>query len=314
MASSLIISNRNSSASYHRNHPSRLLPLTGTTLRNKKYDYNAINDADDFASFNNLGRGEDDDGRRLAREFYQELHNRQSLLQKSSSGNGRRFEDVHRWGEDSNKFYGESQAGKIKASERGNSKLHDRRRRTDPTVSPSSQDSSSPLFSFLAFFSMAPPRPSPSAGLFSGSGITVYSSGRSVRAEIAILEATLKRNDDQQSKKFAGILGVIKSGDAPQQSDEVFRIAVAILIVLSTAYIVFAIAGMTEALIWDSSAASLSHGMSLLNDATKTNVEISVGYGDTFMQKEAAWLIKQSSDLAERAAEAVRSVEELVLR
>ncbi len=268
----------------------------------KKYDDNANNDADDFASFNNLGRGEDDDGRRLAREFYQELHNRQSLSPK--------VDDVRRGGEDTNN--GESQAGKFKASETGNS-TNDKRRSTDPTVSPSSQNSSSPLFSFLSFFSLAPPRPAPSAGLFSGSGITVYSSGRSIRAEIEILETTLKRNDDQQNNKWAGILGRTKSGDAPQQSDEVFRITIALLIVLSTVYVVFAIAGMTEAQIWDGSAASLSHGMSLLNDATKTSVEFSVDHGDTFMQEEALWLIRQSSDWAERAAEAVRSVEELVL-
>ncbi len=325
--SSLIINPRNNIVSYRQKNnaatnaffSSRLLPFTGTKLLNK-HETNDSDDADDFASlFNILDQGEDDEGRRLAREFYQELHIRQNRSPSSSSRDGNKLEDIRR-GEDSINYYGESQAGRINASGKDEAKSRDRRRMNtanQPTASPYSQESSSPLLALLSFFSPAP-RPAPSAGLFSGSGTTVYSSGRSIRAEIELLETTIKRNGDQQStsNKWPGLLGGIQQqqSDTPQLSDEVFRIAVALLIVLSAAHIVITIGGITESISWDSSAATSTNVMSLMNDATKSSVVISVGHGDIFMEDEAAWLIRQSSDWVTLAAEAVRSVEELVLR
>lgn len=279
-----------------------------------KYRASINDDADDFSSFNNFGQGGgDDDGRRLAREFYQELHNRQSLSPPSSSREGNYIVEDVSCEED-------AKASTIKSSGKGQSKFYDTKRK-EPTASP---DWSSPFLSFLSFFSPATPRPTPSAGLFSGSGITVYSSGRSIRAEIEILETTIKRNDDQQDAGknsweglFAGMqlknVGGNGGDYAPQQSDEVFRIAVALLIFLSTAYVVFAIVGITEAMTWESPAASLRHGMSLLKDATESSILVSVRHSDMFMDEKAAWLMRQSSDWATLAADAVvRSAGELV--
>ena len=306
--SSLIITPRNLRMSYHRRtnavtnafFSSRLLPITGTKLDTNAND----DDAAAFASFNNLDQGEDDDGRRLAREFYQELHIRQSRSPLTLSTDGNTFEGNSR--------------NDLRQADKSS-----RASRNHPTTSPSSQEpSSSPLLSFLSFFSPAP-RPSPSAGLFTGSGTTVYSSGRSIRAEMEILETTIKRNDDQQSTNnmLAGLLSGIQqkqpggSAAAPQQSDEVFRIAVALLLVLSTAYIVISIGGMAEVVTLNGASSSASHVLSLMNDATKSSVVISVGQGDMFMEEEAAMLLRQSSEWAVLAAESVvRSLEELVLR
>lgn len=324
----MVINPRNTLVSYHHKNnaatsaffSSRMMPLTGTRLLNKRESNASDDDADDFASlFNNLDQGEDDDGRRLAREFYQELHIRQYRSPSTSPRDENNLDDIRRR-EDSINYYGEIQANRINASGKDEPKSHDRRRMNttnQPTASPSSQESSSPLLALLSFFSPAP-RPAPSAGLFSGSGTTVYSSGRSIRAEIELLETTIKRNGNQQSNsnKWPGLLGGIQQPHAntPQQSDEVFRIAVALLIVLSAAYIVITIGGITESISWDGPAAISTNVMSLMNDATKSSVVISVGHGDIFMEEEAAWLIKQSSDWVTLAAEAVRSVEELVLR
>lgn len=280
----------------------KLRPRTGTKLRNND---DAMANDDDFASFNNLGRGESDEGRRLAREFYRELQSRKGRS-PSSSGKVNNYEDI-RTGLNSSNDY-DSRAARLQASWKGGSMMHDKKGTLAKESSQSSQESLSPLLSFLSFFSPTP-RPAASAGLFSGSGTTVYSSGRSIRAEIEILETTLKRNGDHQNKRKGACIG-----STPQQSDEAFRVAVALIIVLSVACVIVASSGgMTEVTPWNGATASTSNVMSLMNDATKSNVMISLRQGNIVMD-EAAWLTRQSSDWSTHVVEAVRYVEELVLR
>jgi len=269
---------------------------TGTHLKTKR-DNNA---EDDFASFNDFDQ-EDLKGQELAREFYQELESRQG--QSSSEYNPRGNDDEtytvnDRGGKNKQNTDGNQNTIKtvtIRANGNNASSTSSSRRaftNTNQPTNTSSQQSSPvfPLFPFISFPTPAP-RPATSAGLFSGSGTTVYSSGRSIRAEIEILETTLKNNDAKNNKQ----------GWDPEQTEEVFRLAVVSLIVLSAAYIAVEASGGMAVISWDGAAASAS------------SIMVSVGNGDVFMGEEAAWLMKESSGLAASVVEAVRSVEALVL-
>lgn len=55
----------------------------------------------------------------------------------------------------------------------------------------------------------------------------------------------------------------------------------------------------------------MDHVAGLLNDVNEglSSVMISVGDGEVFMGEEAAWLMKESSELAAAAVEVVKSIE-----
>ena len=269
---------------------------TYTELKNR-HDNNA--DDDDFASFNKYQ--EEDNGRELAREFYKELQYRESQPSTTTSF----ISNLEETAKDSTNNDDDDNATTIRIQANRNSvdSSKSERRRTftnQPTTS------SSPLLDLLAFFSISlpPPRPAQSAGLFSGSGTTVYSSGRSIRAEIEILESTINNSEDNtKGTEWNGIY--ISS---PEQLEEVLRSVLISLIVLSAAYVVVESGGMN--------VISLDHVVSLMSDVTDgmSSMMVSVGDGEVFMGEEAAWLIKESSELAASvAAEAVKSVEALVL-
>mmetsp|Transcript_32947 Transcript_32947/g.69352 ORF Transcript_32947/g.69352 Transcript_32947/m.69352 type:complete len:348 (+) Transcript_32947:151-1194(+) len=283
-----------------------------TKLKNK-HDNNA---ADDFASFNNYDQ-EEDESRRLAREFYQELEYRKFQSSLESNLNENKDETYTVRGGEGTRNPSSDDGSKntirtVKIRANGNN-------RRPFTSEPSAQESS-PVFPLFPFFSFpAPaPRPATSAGLFSGSGATVYSSGRSIRAEIEILETTMKNNDAKNNKQ--GGWDSIYVGN-PEQLEEVLKLVAVSLIVLSAGYIaVEASGGMMELISWDGAAASsaANHVISLMNDAvTKdgmSSLMLSMSNGDVSMGGEdVAWLMKESPDLAASIVEAVRSVEELVL-
>lgn len=267
------------------------LPRIHTKLETARDD----NAEGDFASFSDFGR-EEDDGRELAREFYRELQNRQS---SSSSG--------------SSPASGNDDRGGIVAA---SSAASGRSRKLFATPTTSSSDAAGP-FPFLSF--LAPqPRPAASAGLFSGSGTTVYSSGRSVRAEIEILETTMKNNDAGNKNLWDSFYV-----GSPEQAEEVLKLLALSLIVLSAAYVAVEASGGMEKMAvisWDEVGASANDALSLMTDATREGVDgmlsgilVSAGHGDVFLGEEAARLMKESAEWAASVGEAVRSVEDLVL-
>lgn len=215
--------------------------------------------ADDFSSFGDFGREEDDDdGTGLAREFYQELEVRSQPPREYEYDPG----DKSTQSKDKNKI--------------------------------TSKESP-----FSRFFSSPTPRPATSAGLFTGSGTTVYSAGRSVRAEIEILETTLKNNDAREHQR--------------REAEEWCRtVVLSCLIVLVVAYLVSEAtgAGGTGLLPGQGAAASSHHVLSLAEGLS--GLRVRVGAEDAFLGEEAAWLVRESSGLAAFVVDAVRSVEELV--
>jgi hypothetical protein len=300
MASSLVVNPRRPTMSplkgtvaAEKTFPSRLAMRLDTKLKNRNENNEG---GDDFASFRNFDRGEDE-GRRLAREFYQELQYRQGSKPLHESEKENRSDS----GAETSPM---NNAVRVRASSR-------RTFTNQPTPSSSSRESSS-LFSLLPFFSFPAmaPRPATSAGLFSGTGTTVYSPGRSMRAEIELLETTSTnidaRNNDAWHWSYVG---------TPEQLDDVLRLIALSLIVLSSAYVVAeasGAAGMTEIMTWEDAAASAYRLAALMNDGV-SGVVIGVGNGDVFVGEEAAWLIRESSELAAIVVDAVRSVERLVL-
>jgi hypothetical protein len=270
---------------------------------------------DDFAAFGDFGPG-GDDGQQLAREFYQELEFRHSEPPQMTPNDGDEtysLRDPLSRGP-SNEGQGSKntiRAVRIRAD--GNGPSAPSRFTNQPKASPSQESSAVafPMLPFLSFPSPAP-RPAASAGLFSGSGTTVYSSGRSIRAEMEILETTIKNNEAKNNK--LGWDGVYAM-DA-EQLEEALRLAVLALVVVSAAYVAIEASGGISVVTWDGAAASANHVLSLMNDATHdgiSSIKISVNDADVFLGEEAAWLVKESSHLAASVVEAVRSVEELVL-
>ena len=303
--------------------PTRSSPMRTDTKLQNKHDNNSD---DDFASFTEYR--DDEDGQRLAREFYQELELRQSGSQAAPTSEDTKDETAYtvrvRSSGTTPKIDGDSNAAgknkirtvRIKANTSGNpsqSTSGNGRQRFTNQQSKASTPQDSPIFSLFPFFSAPAPRPATSAGLFSGSGTTVYSSGRSIRAEIEILETTIKNNEAKNNKQE--IWDGIYVG-SPEQLEEVARIVAFSLIVLSAAYVAVEVSGGLEVISWDGAAASANHVLSLMNDATKdgmSTIMVSVSNGEVFLGEEAAWLMRESSDLAASVVEAVKSVEELVL-
>jgi hypothetical protein len=112
---------------------------------------------------------------------------------------------------------------------------------SSPFISPSSTtDNTTPLSVLLSFFHPPPP-PSSSAGLFSGNGKgpTAYSSGRSARAEVQLLESSLNKH------KGARIIGWdgLYIDSKPDQLEQILKAAAGTVVVLSVAYLATELAG-----------------------------------------------------------------------
>ena len=137
-----------------------------------------------------------------------------------------------------------------------------------------------------------------SAGLFSGGGSTVYSSGRSIRAEIDILNRSMTE-DAKGGEKWN-----VDFDLSLEQVENLLKILGSSLVFIVIAGVVFEVSGGGVSTI------------TLMNDAAKdgmSSMMIGVTNGEIFMGEEAAWLMKESSTLAVSIAEAVCSVEGVVL-
>eukprot|EP00986_Skeletonema_menzelii_P010874 scaffold5437_cov137-Skeletonema_menzelii.AAC.8 len=138
------------------------------------------------------------------------------------------------------------------------------------------------MFSTQTRQNAATQKPAVSAGLFSGGGSTVYSSGRSIRAEIDILNRSM--TEDTKGMERWNVDFEL----SPEQMENLLKIL-----------------GF-----WGGAST-----ITLFNDAAKDGITsmISVGKGEVFMGDEAAWLIKESSALSASIVDAVTSVERIVL-
>ncbi|KAL9190304.1 hypothetical protein ACHAXT_007515 [Thalassiosira profunda] len=251
---------------------------------------------DDFASFGDFDR--EGQGRQLAHEFYQEVEQRQ----KHSSRVGPSEDDgLTRGRQSPNEDAGRTTIRAVRLSADGGAPSDRFTNQSPASNAPSSSSGEGFPLSLFPFFSVPAPAPT-SAGLFSGSGNTVYSSGRSVRAEIEILETTIKNSEAGSGEGWDGIYVA-----NPEQLEEVLRLVALSLLMAGVVYVAVEASG-DIAVILDGAASSASHAMNLMSDATKDGVSsimIGVGgNGEVFMGEEAAWLMKESSDLAASVAEA----------
>lgn len=303
-------------------------PRAGVSRLDTKRDGNVEGD---FASFDDFGQGEG--GQELARQFYDELEYRQSMGELSTSpGEPAGFDDAD--DRDDKKTRGTIRAsvGILKNNDSGNGASSSQSNSNSSSKgwpfaakSQSTNESkrpATPAFDFDIFdlfsFAAPPPRPSPSAGLFSGSGATVYSPGRSIRAEIEILETQIKNSEARESNSS----GKRFRWEPSEEQEELIRSIISLAILLSVAYVAVESAGGVEALSMDGASASADHVVGLLNDVAKdlvatkeeiSSIMLSVGQGDVLLGEEAAWLMKESAEIAKTVSEAVRMVEEIVL-
>mmetsp|Transcript_20341 Transcript_20341/g.30160 ORF Transcript_20341/g.30160 Transcript_20341/m.30160 type:complete len:252 (+) Transcript_20341:82-837(+) len=140
-------------------------------------------------------------------------------------------------------------------------------------------------------------KPAVSAGLFSGGGSTVYSSGRSIRAEIDILNRSM---EDSKGRETWNIDFELSS----EQVENLLKILGSSLVIVAIAGVVYEVSGGGVGTI------------TLINDVAKDGISsmmIGVGHGEVFMGEEAAWLMKESSTLAASIVDAVCSLEGMVL-
>ena len=153
------------------------------------------------------------------------------------------------------------------------------------------------MFSTQTRQNAATQKPAVSAGLFSGGGSTVYSSGRSIRAEIDILNRSM--TEDTKGRERWNVDFEL----SPEQMENLLKI-------LGSSLVFIAIAGV----VFEASGGGMST-ITLINDAAKDGITsmISVGKGEVFMGEEAAWLMKESSALSASIVDAVTSVERIVL-
>ena len=170
--------------------------------------------------------------------------------------------------------------------------LEYRRKHGEETYSVS-EPKQRPIFSTQTRQNASAQKPAVSAGLFSGGGSTVYSSGRSIRAEIDILNRSMTE-DPKGREKWS-----VDFDLSPEQMENLLKILGSSLVFIAIAGIVFEVSGGGVSTI------------TLINDGI-TNM-ISVGKGEVFMGEEAAWLMKESSTLSASIVDAVTSVERIVL-
>lgn len=224
-----------------------------TKLKNDK-----LYQDDDFASFNDY---QNEEGADLAAQFYQELEYRDITNDDTSKD--------------------------ISAEvERDTANMRSIRRNASDSASIerrriSSQNKSTSNESLLEFlFSLfAPSQPPQSAGLFSGQGTTVYST-RSIKAEIQILESTIKNNEENEKLEM----------DKEQLEVRVRSVLIS-LIVLSAAYIAL-------------ETGDLDSVGTLMNDISESLSSIMISEGEPLLGDVA-------SELATSLVDAAKSIETL---
>lgn len=153
------------------------------------------------------------------------------------------------------------------------------------------------MFSAQARQNNNPQKPAVSAGLFSGGGSTVYSSGRSISAEIDILNRSMTEDSKEGERWSIEIIEL-----SPEQVENLLRM-------LGSSLIVAAIAGV----VLEVTSGGL-HSITLFNEGSISSTMVSVTNGDVFWGEEAAWLIKESTSFGYSITETIRSIEGLVLK
>jgi len=300
------------SSAWIMTHPQGLLFTPTTTTTRLKY-----NNDDDFASLSNSEAEEE--GLRLAREFNNELQ----LRRRGRSDIQPLYEYDDNDDDDNN--------GSSKSADEATSSSWIRRTSSSRTFvntnNQSSSSSSSPressleaLFSFLSSFDSS--RRTTSAGLFSGSGISVYSPGRSLRTEIELLETIMKNNDAATATEISKTNNdsSINNNDTVRNGMYIGTLSLIILSAVSSGV------GMDMIMTSDYSPvasiedafASLNHLVTIIDDVTRegiSSVMIIANNGEVFMDEEAHWLMRESSELAATICNTMQSsMEQLVMK
>ena len=222
-----------------------------TKLKNDK-----LYQDDDFASFNDY---QNEGGADLAAQFYQELEYRDIAIDDASEDTSQDERDT-------------TNMRSIKSNDGASTE----RRRIVSSQKQSTSNESLLEFLFSLFASPSPPQ---SAGLFSGQGTTVYST-RSIKAEIQILESTIKNNEENEKLEM----------DKEQLEVRVRTVLIS-LIVLSAAYIAL-------------ETGDLDSVGTLMND-------ISEGLSSIMISESDAFIGDVASELATSLVDAVKSIETL---
>jgi len=223
-----------------------------TKLKNDK-----LYQDDDFASFNDY---QNEEGADLAAQFYQELEYRDIAIDNASEDKSQDERDT-------------TNMRRIKSNDGASI---ERRRISSQNKSTSNES----LLEFL-FSLFAPSRSPQSAGLFSGTGTTVYST-RSIQAEIQILESTIKNNEENEKLEM----------DKEQLEVRVRSVLIS-LIVLSAAYIAL-------------ETGDLDSVGTLMNDISESLSSIMISDGEPLLGDAA-------SELATSLVDAVKSIETFAL-
>ena len=224
-----------------------------TKLKNDK-----LYQDDDFASFND--HQNDQGGADLAAQFYQELEYRDIAKGDSSEDISAENDTMIR----------------RSIGRKENDGASTERRRVVSSQNKSTSNETLLEFLFSLFASPSPPQ---SAGLFSGQGTTVYST-RSIKAEIQILESTIKNNEENEKLEM----------DKEQLEVRVRTVLIS-LIILSAAYIAL-------------ETGDLDSVGTLVND-------ISEGLSSIMISESDALLGDAASDVATSLVDAVKSIETL---
>jgi hypothetical protein len=159
-----------------------------------------------------------------------------------------------------------------------------------------------PIRATKPLFTPASQKAAGSAGLFSGGGSTVYSSGRSIRAEIDILNRSMA--EDAKRGDGRGRSGIDFDSISQEQLESLLRFVGVSLVFLAISGVLIEVSG-----------GGIS-AITLMNDAAKDGISsmmIGVGSGDVFLREDAAWLLKESSIFAATIMDAVGSVKGKVL-
>lgn len=131
----------------------------------------------------------------------------------------------------------------------------------------SKPDDRSPLVALLSFLN-PPPSPPSSAGLFSGKGKTAYSSGRSLRAEVQLLESSFNKHETG-----AGLIrwdGVYVD-NSPDQFEKILKATAGTLTVLAVAYLAMGLRGeFNVAFPWEEAATSGTSVLIVLSERTES--------------------------------------------
>lgn len=228
-----------------------------TKLKNDK-----LYQDDDFASFNDY---QNEGGVDLAAQFYQELEYRD--IANDDTSKDRSTED-------------ERDTTNMRSIRRTSNDSASAERRRRIVSSQKQSTSNESLLEFL-FSLFAPSQPPQSAGLFSGTGTTVYST-RSIQAEIQILESTIKNNEENEKLEM----------DKEQLEVRVRSVLIS-LIVLSAAYIAL-------------ETGDLDSVGTLMNDISEGLSSIMISDGEPLLGDAA-------SELATSLVDAVKSIETFAL-